>query len=128
MGKWNGYIFVYRSAWKSGQIKYPPFCSSYKKKSRRLFLLYSDPFHPSEIQHPYPPSGFSLPASYTLNRDTFEIGISNGGTVHLPETPNSYETQNGSVRTGMVETQDPSYLPFSQNPKQGLVTLNFRRD
>ena len=69
-----------------------------------------------------------LPASYTLHCDTFEIGVSNERTIPLPETPYSYEVQNGSVRAGMAETQDLSYLPFSQNPKQGLVTSNFRRD
>ena len=49
VGKWNGYILVYRFSWKSGQIKYLPFCPSYKKKGKRLFLLYRDPFNLSEI-------------------------------------------------------------------------------
>ena len=49
MGKWNGYFLVYRFSWKSGQIKYLPFYPSYKKEGKRLFLLYRDPFNPSEI-------------------------------------------------------------------------------
>ena len=47
--KWNGYILVYRFSWKFGQIKYLPFCPSYKKKGKRLFILYRDPFNLSEI-------------------------------------------------------------------------------
>ena len=52
MEKWNGYLFVYRFSWKSGQIKYLPFCPLYKKKGMRLFLSYRDPFNPFETRNP----------------------------------------------------------------------------
>ena len=42
VGKWNGYILVYRFSWKFGQIICLPFCPSYKKESKRLPLLHRD--------------------------------------------------------------------------------------
>ena len=38
VGKWNGYILVYRFSWKSEQIKYLPFRPSYKKKKARGYF------------------------------------------------------------------------------------------
>ena len=49
VGKWNGYILVYKFSSKPGRIKYRPLYPSYKKEGKRLFLLYRDPFNPSEI-------------------------------------------------------------------------------
>ena len=40
VGKWNGYILVYRFSSEFGQIKCLPFCPSYKKESKRLPFLH----------------------------------------------------------------------------------------
>ena len=119
-GKRNGHILVCRFPWRSEYIKYLPLSPPYKKKRRELFPSYMNPLDSSQ--------SLLLPSGYTLNCDTFTIVISNEGTIPFPKTSCSNKTRNGSVRARMAETQDLSHFPFSQNPKQGLVTSNFRRD
>ena len=46
----------------------------------------------------------------------------------LPKTPRSDKAYHGSIGTRVAKTQNQSHPSFSQNPKQGFVTSNFRRD
>ena len=120
VGERNGHILVCRCPWRFEHIKYPPLRPLYKERRQELILSYLNPLDSSQSS--------LFPSGYTLSDNTFTIVISHEETIPFPKTPCPNKARNGSVRARMAETQDLSHLPFSQNPKQGLVASHFRRD
>lgn len=120
VGERSEHILVGGFPWRFERIKYPPLRPSYKEKRQELVLSYLNPLDSSQSS--------LFPSGYTSSDNTFTIAISNEEAIPLPKTPCYNKARNGPVRARMAETQDLSHLPFSQNPKQGLVTFHFRRD
>ena len=120
VGKRNGCTFICRFPWRSEGIMTPFPRPLYKERWWKLILSYLNPSYSSQSS--------LLPSGCTLSDNTFTIVISHEQTIPFPETPCLSKARDGSVRARVAETQDLSPLPFSQNPKQGLVTSHFRCD
>ena len=127
--KRNRHVCVDRSLWRSEPIKCLPLHPLYKREERRLLFLSRIPFHP--------PATLKYLASLRIRFTHwfihlivihFTITTRDAKAPPLPKAPRSDKANHGSIGTRMAKAQNQPHPSFSQNPKQGLVTSNFRRD